>query len=74
MDYTTRKALSDKVICAPNLPPKPTEAIYLTLNEHHRKLWVSMGDISDWLVNADVSGFATPTVGEWLHRCARLGR
>jgi len=34
----------------------------LTLNEHYRKLRVSMGDISDWLVNVDVSGFATPTV------------
>ena len=32
------------------------EAMRLTLNEHHRKLR-GVGDISDWLVSADVSGF-----------------
>src|SRR5437868_2487183 len=26
-------------------------------NEHHRKLRAHFGDISDWLVNADVSDF-----------------
>jgi len=31
------------------------EAMRLTLNEHHRKLR-GVGDISDWLVSADVSG------------------
>jgi len=31
------------------------EAMRLTLDEHHRKVRVSICDISDWLVNADVS-------------------
>jgi hypothetical protein len=34
----------------------------LTRNEHHRKLRAPIGDISDWLMNADVSGFATPAM------------
>jgi hypothetical protein len=29
MDYTTRKALSNKVICAPDLPPKPTGELHI---------------------------------------------
>jgi hypothetical protein len=43
------------------------KAMRLTLNEHHRKLR-GVGDISDWLVSADVSGFCHPyRAGEWLH-------
>jgi|SRR5947209_14289071 len=38
------------------------EAMRLTLDEHHRKVRVSIGDISYWPVNADVSGFAHPPV------------
>ena len=30
--------------------------------EHHRKLRAPIDDISDWLMNADVSGFATPAM------------
>jgi len=32
----------------------------LTRNEHHRKLRALIRDISDWLVNADVSEFCRP--------------
>jgi hypothetical protein len=49
------------------------EAMRLTRNEHHRKLRAPIGDISDWLMNADVSEFATPA-GEWLHQCTWPGR
>jgi hypothetical protein len=50
------------------------KAMRLTLNEHHRKLR-GVGDISDWLVSADVSGFCHPyRASEWLHRCTRPGR
>src|SRR5271156_1807347 len=41
----------------------------LTRNEHHRKLRVRIRDISDWLVNADVSDFCHPPVVSW--RCTR---
>jgi hypothetical protein len=34
----------------------------LTRNEHHRKLRAPIGDIFDWLMNADVSEFATPAM------------
>jgi hypothetical protein len=34
----------------------------LTRNEHRGKLRAHIGDISDWLMNADVSGFATPAM------------
>jgi hypothetical protein len=33
------------------------KAMRLTRNEHHRKLRVPIRNISDWLVNADVSNF-----------------
>ena len=49
------------------------KAMRLTRNEHHRKLRAPIGDISDWLINANVSGFATPA-GEWLHQCTWPGR
>jgi hypothetical protein len=32
----------------------------LTRNKHHRKLRVSIRDISDWLVNADAPDFCRP--------------
>jgi hypothetical protein len=39
----------------------------LTQNEHHRKLRALIGDISDWYMNADISGFAAPYhANEWL--------
>ncbi len=34
--------------------------MHLTRNQYHRKLRVLVGDSSDWLVNADVSGFCNP--------------
>ena len=34
----------------------------LIRNEHYRKLRAPISDISDWLINADVSGFAIPAM------------
>ena len=42
------------------------KAMRLTRNEHHRKLRAPIRDVSDWLVNADVSDFCRPP---W--RCTR---
>jgi hypothetical protein len=38
------------------------KAMRLTQNEHHRKLRTPIGDTSDWLMNTDVLGFATPAM------------
>ena len=37
-------------------------------NEHHKELRAHFGDISDWLVNADVSDFcrSLPCLGDVL--------
>ena len=47
------------------------EAMHLTQNEYHKKLRAPISDISDWLMNADVSGFATPfaMLTSGLHQC-----
>jgi hypothetical protein len=48
---------------------KKMKARRLTRNEHHRKLRAPARDISDWLVNADVSDFCRPPAVSW--RCTR---
>jgi hypothetical protein len=43
------------------------KAMRLTRNEHHRKLRVPIRDISDWLVNADVSYFYRSPAVSWRY-------
>jgi hypothetical protein len=49
-----------KLDCDENRKISRMKAMRLTRNEHHRKLRVPIRDISDWLVNADVSDFCPP--------------
>jgi hypothetical protein len=49
LDFLTRTEKSQEM-----------KAMRLTRNEHHRKLRAPIRDVSDWLVNADVSDFCHP--------------
>jgi hypothetical protein len=49
-----------------------TEAMCLTRNEHHRKLRAPIGDISDWLMNADVSGLSCWRVATPMYSARKI--